>query len=110
MNPASGTSWPDLHYLDPEQVELDVSAIIARGIRLRRRRLIIKVAAAAVVISIAPVAVVAEVSGSVPAHTAQTVTEPKAPTTGINAGVNEPATGAAAAGSATVHRASEPRK
>jgi hypothetical protein len=110
MNPAPGTSWPDLHYVDAEQVELDVSAIIARGIRLRRRRLIINVAAAAVVVGIAPVAVVVEVSGSVPAHTTKTASEPKAPITGVNAGVNEPATGAAAAGPATVHRASEPRK
>src|SRR5215472_7171100 len=66
MNPAPGTSWPDLHYVDTEQVELDVCAIIARGTRLRRRRLTAKVAAAAVVVAIAPVAVVVEVGGSGP--------------------------------------------
>jgi streptogramin lyase len=70
MNPAPGTSWPDLHYVDTEQVELDVSAIIARGSRLRRRRLITKVAAAAVVVGIAPVAVVVGVTSSAPSvHT-----------------------------------------
>jgi hypothetical protein len=66
MNPAPGTSWPDLHYMDTEQVELDVCAIIARGTRLRRRRLTAKVAAAAVVVAIAPVAVVVDVAGSGP--------------------------------------------
>jgi hypothetical protein len=66
MNPAPGTSWPDLHYVDTEQVELDVCAIIARGTRLRRRRLVAKVAAAAVVAAIAPVAVAVDVGGSGP--------------------------------------------
>jgi len=66
MNPAPGTSWPDLHYVDTEQVELDVCAIIARGTRLRRRRLVAKVAAAAVVVAIAPVAIAVDVGGSGP--------------------------------------------
>ena len=66
MNPAPGTSWPDLHYADTEQVDLDVSAIIARGTRLRRQRLVAKVAAAAVVVAIAPVAVVVDNAGSGP--------------------------------------------
>lgn len=70
MNPAPGTSWPDLHYVDAEQVELDVCAIIARGTRLRRRHLIGKVAAAAVIVGIAPVAVVMAVNGyDLPGHT-----------------------------------------
>jgi hypothetical protein len=65
MNPAPGTSWPDLHYIDDEQVELDVSAIIARGTRLRRQRLITKIAVAAVVVAVAPVAVVVHARTSV---------------------------------------------
>jgi len=70
MNPAPGTSWPDLHYIDTEQVELDVSAIIARGTRLRRQRLAAKIVVAVVVIAAAPVAVVVHAKTSVPyAHT-----------------------------------------
>lgn len=65
MNPAPGTSWPDLHYVDTEQVELDVSAIIARGTRLRRRRLITKVAATALIISVAPAVAIADMAGTV---------------------------------------------
>lgn len=62
MNPAPG--WPDLHYVDTEQVELDVPAIIARGTRLRRRRLITKLAAVALVIGVAPVVVIADMMGT----------------------------------------------
>lgn len=62
MNPAPGTSWPDLHYVDTEQVELDVFAIIARGTRLRRRRLMTKIVAAAIVIGVGPAAVIADMT------------------------------------------------
>jgi hypothetical protein len=62
MNPAPG--WPDLHYVDTEQVELDVPAIIARGTRLRRRRLVTKLAAVALVIGVAPVVVIADMMGT----------------------------------------------
>ena len=63
MNPAS--SWPDLHYVDTEQVELDVPAIITRGTRLRRRRLLTKVAAVALVIGVVPAVVIADMTRSV---------------------------------------------
>jgi hypothetical protein len=58
MNPGPGTSWPDLHYVEAEQVQLDVAAIIARGTRLRRKRLISKVAVVAAVAGVVPTAVV----------------------------------------------------
>lgn len=68
MNPGQGTSWPDLHYAETEQVEFNVREIIARGTRLRRRRLITRVAAA-VVLGIAPVVVVVNKATSVaPIH------------------------------------------
>lgn len=76
MNPAPGTSWPDLHYVDTDQVELDVCAIIARGTRLRRRRLIAKVTAAAVVVAIAPLAIVVYVGPSAPVPHAATAGQP----------------------------------
>lgn len=63
MNPAP--SWPDLHYVDTEQVELDVPAIIARGARIRRRRLLTKVAAVALVIGVVPAVVIADMTRSV---------------------------------------------
>ncbi len=66
MNPCPGTSWPDLHYVETEQVQLDVAAIIARGTRLRRKRLIGKVTAVAVVAAIAPTAVVMDMHPPVP--------------------------------------------
>lgn len=65
MNPAPGTSWPDLHYLDTEQVELDVQAIIARGTRLRRKRLITKIAAVVLVVGVAPAVVIADMADPV---------------------------------------------
>lgn len=100
MNPAPGTSWPDLHYADTEQVELNVPAIIARGTRLRRRRLIVKVAATTVVIGIAPAAVVADLStpvlNSVAVKSATSKsdnsTAQRAPRNGAMAGPAAPAT------------------
>lgn len=52
MNP--GLSWPDLHYMEIEQVQLDVTAIIARGTRLRRQRLITRAIAIALVAGMVP--------------------------------------------------------
>lgn len=52
MNP--GLSWPDLHYLEAEQVQLDVTAIIARGTRLRRKRLLVRGIAIALVCAAVP--------------------------------------------------------
>lgn len=65
MNPGPGTSWPDLHYVETEQVQLDVAAIIARGTRMRRKRLIAKVAVLAAVAGIAPTVVVIDMGSPV---------------------------------------------
>jgi len=65
MNPLPGTSWPDLHYLDTEQVELDVQAIITRGARLRRKRLITKISAVVLVVGVAPAVVIADMAAPV---------------------------------------------
>lgn len=86
MNPAPGMSWPDLHYVDAEQVELDVDVIIARGTRLRRRRLVTKVAAAAVVVGIAPVAVVMDISTSLPTVHNATIAGQAEPAMGTRSG------------------------
>jgi hypothetical protein len=51
----------DLHYADSDQVELDLDAIIAQGGRIRRRRLIAKAAAVAVVWAVAPMVIVTDV-------------------------------------------------
>ncbi len=52
MNPGPGTSWlADLHNVDGEQVQLDLAAIITRGARLRRRRLLVKLTALAALLS-----------------------------------------------------------
>lgn len=66
MNPGPGTSWPDLQYEEAEQVQLDVAAIIARGTRLRRKRLISKATVIAIITAIAPTAVAMDMLAPAP--------------------------------------------
>jgi streptogramin lyase len=65
MSTAPEMPWPDLDYVDTEQVELDVHAIIARGTRLRRRRLVTKAAAVALVMGVAPAVIIADMASPV---------------------------------------------
>src|SRR5262249_39065261 len=76
----------------------------------RRRRLITQVAAAAVVVGIAPVAVVVEVGGSVPVHTGRPVSEQPGPITSSGAPVNSPNFGTREARPATAYKAPGSRK
>lgn len=60
-------SWPSyLDYSDAEKVQLNVAAIIVEGARLRRKRRLVKAAAAALVCGLVPTTVVIEQSGAGP--------------------------------------------
>ena len=64
MNPLPGTNWPGyLSYSDSEQVQLNLPGIITEGTRLRRKRRLAKVAAAALVCGIVPTTVIIETTG-----------------------------------------------
>jgi hypothetical protein len=71
MNPGQGTWWPaDLDYAEPEQVRLDIAAIIAQGTRLRRRRLLTRVAALVLLCGLAPTAIlIVKIAQDPPANT-----------------------------------------
>jgi hypothetical protein len=64
MNRSPDASWPSyLNYSDTEQVQLNLTAIITEGSRLRRKRLLTKAAAAALVCGLVPAAVVIAATG-----------------------------------------------
>ncbi len=57
MTPGPGTSWPaELDYLDDDQVDLDLAAIIARGASIRRKRFLTRVAVVALICGVGPAA------------------------------------------------------
>ena len=94
----------DLDYADNDQVQLDVDAIIARGVRLRRRRLLAKVAIATAVAAITPTVILTETSVlPPPVHSvagpyrdaAKSKTASPRPLTTPNAGDSGPAFGTA---------------
>jgi hypothetical protein len=65
MNPFGSNNWPSyLNYGDAEQVRLNLTAIISEGSRLRRKRLMTKAAAAALVCGIVPGAVIIGAAGT----------------------------------------------
>jgi hypothetical protein len=58
MNPSAGSGMcpVDLGYADSEPVSLDVGAVMTRGMRVRRRRLLTRVAAATMAVAAVPAA------------------------------------------------------
>jgi hypothetical protein len=75
MNHSPDLLPADLDYPDTEAVRLDISAIVSRGTRLRRKRLAARTAAAALVCGLVPAVVTMDVVQTAPPPQSRTIGE-----------------------------------